>query len=122
MDDKGILLVKFDYAQVAYLGMRQAVIHWNQAEARLAETEKRIKHETTILQALREWVSGEKFVQFTAKIDEARGLSKDTDDIIDNLENYSKRQAQKVHQMQQNLRLTLGDCDTLLDDLKSRLG
>lgn len=50
-------------------------------------TEKRVKHDTTILQALREWVSGEKFVQFTTKIDEAKSLSKDTDDIIDNREN-----------------------------------
>ncbi len=122
LDDKGFLLVKFDYAPVAYLGMREAVILWNEAQVRLIETENRAKHEKSFLQALREWVSGEKFSQFTSKIDEARSLSKDTDDIIDNLEAYSKRQAQKVHQMQQKLRLTLGDCDSLLDDLRSRLG
>jgi hypothetical protein len=122
LNDKGNLLVKFEYSQVAYLGLRQAVIHWNEGQLRLIEVENRVKHENSILQALREWVSGEKFSLFTSKIDEARSLSKDTDGIIDDLESYSKRQAQKVHQMQQKLRLTMGDCDSLLADLRSRLG
>lgn len=120
LDDEGMLLVKFDYAPVAYLGMRQAVIHWHEAQTRLIEAENRIKHEKSILQAMREWVSGEKFSEFTDKIDDARKFSKETDDTIDDWESYSKRQSKKVHQMQQKLRLSLGDCDGLLDDLRTR--
>jgi len=121
LDAEQFLLVKFPYAAVAYLGVREAVVHWHEAETRLTEVENRVKHETSVLQALGEWVRGEKFAEFTSKIDVARKFSKETEDLIEEWENYNKTKAQKIHQMQKKLRDALGDCDGLLNDLRGRL-
>src|SRR5439155_13847047 len=56
LDDEQLLLVKFEYAAVAYLGVRESVIRWYEAEARFTEVEKRIQREKSVLQALRGWV------------------------------------------------------------------
>lgn len=88
----------------------------------MLETEERVKHEQSILQAMRGWVAGEKFSQFTSKIAEAKRLSNETDDTLESLETLSKRQTGKAPEMQQKLRAVVGDCDSLLADLKDRLG
>ena len=121
LDDEQLLLVKFEYAAVAYLGMRESIIRWHEAEARFTEVEKRIQREKSVLQALRGWVSGDKFAEMASRIDAARRLSKETEDLLEDWESYNKTKATKIHQAQQKLRVALGDCDGLLADLRTRL-
>lgn len=121
LDDDGLFLVKFDYAAVAYLGMRQAVVHWHEAQDRLDEIEKKVTHEKSILDTLREWIRGDKFADVVGQIDDAKNLTKETEDILDNWEDYNQKQAKKVHQLQKKLRDELVRFAGALEDLKTRL-
>lgn len=121
LDDNNILLVKAEYAPAAYIGLRHAVIQWNQAQTLIKSQEKRTTMQEHILKVLREWIQGTKFSEILSKIDEAVTATKETDDLMQKWQNYNDKQIKNTRDLQNKIRTSLFQCNDILTDLQTRL-
>ncbi|MGI0027836.1 MAG: DUF2130 domain-containing protein [Nitrosopumilaceae archaeon] len=121
LDDNGILLVKAEYAPAAYIGLRHAVIEWNQAQTWMKKQEEKTSMQEHILTVLREWIQGSKFSEILTKIDGAINASKDTDELMQKWQKYNEKQAKDARDLQNKIRGSLFQCNDILNDLQGRL-
>ena len=120
LDDNGILLVKAEYAPAAYIGLRYAVIEWNQAKTWMKTQEEKTTMQEHILLVLREWIQGNKFSELLSRIDDAINSTKKTDELIQKWQNYNEKQAKDTRELQDKIRGSLFQCNDILNDLRNK--
>src|SRR5205809_863776 len=72
MTKEGYFIVKPEYASVAYYGLRMGIKEAWEAAKQAKTVEQRMKQEERIIEALREWVSGDRFREVSEALDRAR--------------------------------------------------
>lgn len=121
LDNNGILLVRTEYAAAAYIGLRHAVIHWNEAQSWLKTQQERAGMQEHIVKVLREWIQGEKFKEILGKIDEAAKAAQETDKLLQDWQNYNDNKIKNARKLQDKIVGYLRDCDVILGDLPKKL-
>jgi hypothetical protein len=121
VEANGILVVKTEYAPAAYLGLRHAVIHKNQAEAIVKNQKDRESLQEHIVGVLRDWVHGDKLQEILARIDDARKATVETDDLMQKLQTYNERQIKSAREWQSKIRGYLQESNQILADLQEKL-
>jgi len=118
---KMLLLVKPEYASVAYYGFRQAVIAWEQANTMIKEEQERIREHQRIAKAVIEWISGPRFREIAQNIDDAIDASEDRTHKLENLKTYAVQKIDVVLQSEEEGRGTLRNAKSALQGLKDLL-
>ena len=116
-----ILLVKPEYAPVAYYGFRQAVIARHEADKIAKTAETRLREQSRILNAVVEWLNGQQFRMVINMIDSIRELSEETDSITENLWNYVEQKIKRIQKVQKDLRYSLSEAKLAVEELKELL-
>src|SRR2546426_1809264 len=117
----GYFVVKPEYASVAYYGLREAVrAAWESAK-RARTVEERLKQEERIIEALRNWVSGDRFREVSEAIDRARRAAEEAQDLVRKWQVYAKGQGDKVNEKNREIVEELTRGTDLLADLKEKL-
>lgn len=116
-----MLVVKPEYASVAYYGYRQAVIAWHEADRSVKDAESRIKERNRVFNAIVEWIKGKQFNAVLSSIDDACKLSEATDSLAENLLNYTEQRVKKMWETQKQLRTSLASAETAIQELKELL-
>ena len=122
LTDEGWAVVRPEYAVIAYMGMREAVIHLHRAMVPIRAEEDRMRTRERVTSAIREWLTGENFHKAVVDLDLAVQSSKETDVMVQQWQNYADERSTKVQKLQQQLRGYLIACSGLLTDLQSKLG
>lgn len=115
-------MVKPEYVAIAYMGMREAVVHLHRARALIGEEEDRMRARERVTLAIKEWLSGANFHKAVGDLDLAVKASNDTVVLVQQWQNYADERSEKVQKMQQRLRGYLVSCSGLLTDLQGKLG
>lgn len=121
LTDRGWAIVKPEYAVVAYMGVREAVIHLQRAKGLIRAEEDRARTREHVTSAIREWLSGENFHKTMQGIETAVQASKETDVLVQQWQNYADEKSAKVQRTQQQLRAYLVSSSSLLTDLQAKL-
>jgi hypothetical protein len=121
VDGNGILVVKTEYAAAAYLSLRHAVIHKNQAETLVRNQQDRTNLQEQIIGVLRDWVQGSKLREILARIDEARNATIETEELMQKLQTYNERTIRSARDWQSKIRGYLQESNQILAELQERL-
>ena len=76
-DGRTIILVKSEYASLAYFGMREAAIHWFEARIALKRKKNEVEESEKTFRSLVTWINGEKFEETIRHIASARKAVED---------------------------------------------
>ena len=87
-DGKSVILVKPEYAPLAYFGLRQAAIHWFETRKMLKRKEEEVNEVEKISRALTGWINGEEFETTTRCIKDAIDEAQKTKQEMQNIEAY----------------------------------
>lgn len=89
-DESGntILLVKPEYAPLAYIGLRQAVIHWFEAKQFMKSKEAEVTETEKVMEVLSNWINGDEFEATVRFIDNARKEAEKTRENLLQVQNY----------------------------------
>jgi hypothetical protein len=117
----GFFLVKPEYAPVAYQAMRQAAIQWHEAQRWVRDKEEQLKLNGQITEVIREWLRGDHFGKVMRSIDTAVNESRQTDELLVQLNRYAERKVGEMRKIQGSLRESLIAGSDLLGELKQRL-
>lgn len=121
LNDDGVMLVKSEYAAAAYIGLRHAVIEWNQAQTWIKTQEEKTTMQEHILEALREWIKGTKFSIILSQIDDALSATRETDELMQKWQTYNEKQVKSTRELQNKIRTSLFQCNEILEELKEKL-
>ena len=77
-DGRTIILVKPEYASLAYFGMREAAIHWFEARNALKRKEEEVEESERTFRALVTWINGDEFEETIGHIASASKAVEDT--------------------------------------------
>lgn len=116
-----ILLVKPEYAPVAYYGYRQALIAWHRAERTIREAQKRMNEQNKVFQAVADWINGKQFNAVISGIDAVRKISEETDELAIGLKDYTLRKIKRMLEMQAELRKSLVNVEEAVQELNQLL-
>ena len=117
----GYAVVKPEYAAIAYMGMREAVIHLYKERAAIRGEIDRIKTREQVTMAIREWLSGENFSKAMKDLELAIHASNDTVEIVQKWQTYADEKSRKIQSVQQELRTYVLACGGLLGELREKL-
>ena len=116
-----ILLVKPDYAPIAYPSYRQVVIAWNLAQASFKNAEELVKKHSLLYKVIADWISSPKFADALRNIDEAIALSNETDTLAKNLQKNIDQKVKTIRTIQGELRSQLSVVDSVIQELRNSL-
>lgn len=116
-----LLLVKPEYAPIAYYGYRQAAMAWERAKSIIEDEQKRIHEQNRITKAIMEWISGKGFKDATNGIDEATEFSNQTTRTLEALKSHVAKKVANMQQDQEDLRYQLQMAKSVLKELKETL-
>jgi len=116
-----LLLVKPEYAPVAYYGYRQAVMAWERAKAIIEDEKKLFREQNRITKAIMGWIAGKGFRDATTSIDEAVEYSNQTTRSLEALKSHVAKKIGNMQQDQEDLRYHLQIANTAMKDLKDLL-
>jgi len=104
-DDAGntVILVKPEYAPLAYIGLRQAVIHWFDAKQMLNCREAEVTEAEKIMAALSDWINGEQF--------------QDSIHLLDKIQKEAEKTRTNLHQIQNYVNTKLTDAAKCQDGI-----
>ena len=99
-DGKSVILVKPEYAPLAYFGLRQGAIHWFETRRMLKRKEEEENEAEKISRALIAWINGEEFQAITRCLKDAREDAEKTKQEMQHIEEYihAKVTSTLVHQ------------------------
>jgi hypothetical protein len=118
---EGFLLVKPEYAPIAYQAMRQAAIQWHEAQRWVRDREEQQQLNEKISELIREWLRGDNFGKVMKSIDTAVNESRETDELLVQFNRYADRKVAEMRRVQGKLRESLVEGSDLLGELKQRL-
>ncbi len=121
VEGNGILVVRTEYAGAAYLGLRHAVIHKNQAETLLKSQQERTNLQEQIIGVLKDWVQGNRLKEIFGKMDEARAATVLTEDLMQKLQTYNERTIKSARDWQSKIRGYLQESNQILAELQEKL-
>jgi hypothetical protein len=121
LDASGILVTKTEYAAAAYLGLRHAVIHKNQALQLAKSHEERETLQEHIIGVLKEWINGTRLGEILARIDDARSATIEAEELMQKLETYNIRTVKSVRDWQSKIRVYLQESSQILAELQEKL-
>ena len=116
----GHFVVKPEYASVAYFGLREAVRASWDALKQAKTIEDRLRQEQRIIEALREWVSGENLRTVLDALDKAREAADETQRLIRLWQEYAKTQGDRVYAETQKITEELARGSGLLKELREK--
>ncbi len=122
MTKEGYFIVKPEYASVAYYGLRMAIKEAREAAKQAKTAQDLLKEEERIVEALRDWVSGNRFREVSEALDRARRAAEEAQDLVRKWQVYAKNQGDRVNEKNREIVEELAKSMGLLDDLKERLG
>lgn len=122
MTKEGYFIVKPEYASVAYYGLRMAIKEAWEAAKQAKTAQERWNQEERIIEALRDWVSGDRFRDVSEALDRARKAAEEAQDLVRKWQVYAKNQGDRVNEKNREIVEELAKSMGLLDDLKERLG
>ena len=85
------MIVKPEYAVLAYSAMREAAKEWHDAQAWVRDQESKLEVESEIVKAVKEWVRGEKLQDTLKKLAEGKRLSESTEKFLLDFQGSSGR-------------------------------
>lgn len=122
-DDAGntVLLVKPEYAPLAYYGLRQASIHWHEVQQVLKTRQQQEYEMERIAKSLVYWIRGKEFDETTKHIDNALRHTEETERQLNQIQNYINTKFTKVGNLQKVTRQYLTNAKECLEDLRKLL-
>ncbi len=121
LTSEGYAVVKPEYAAIAYMGMREAVIHLHKARSAIRGEIDRIKTREQVTMAIREWLSGENFSKAMKDLELAIQSSNETVEIVQKWQTYADEKSRKIQSVQHELRAYILACGGLLGELREKL-
>jgi hypothetical protein len=82
-EGKTVILVKPEYASLAYFGLREATIHWFEARKVLERKQDETKESQKTFKALTIWINGDEFEETVRHINNARKAAEETRNHLD---------------------------------------
>ncbi|MGC1931045.1 MAG: hypothetical protein WA667_18910 [Candidatus Nitrosopolaris sp.] len=120
-DGNSVILVKPEYAPLAYVGLRQATVVWFQAtqfqEARDRQTDEMEK----VFKALMYWINGEEFQESIRYIDCAVDEANKTKDLMNALNKHINNKISEALQCQDRIAGKLTKATALMRKLRELL-
>lgn len=116
-----ILVAKPDYAPIAYMALREAVLVSSAQREQLKAEIDRIGQQERMLGVVREWATGDGVSKAVSVIEAAARGSADTDEIIEKWVKYAQTSGDRVKKLQHELRQKLIEATGLLQDLREKL-
>jgi hypothetical protein len=113
-----ILLVKQEYASVAYQGLRYAVIAWEKAKKTIHEAQQRIDERARIFKAVLEWINGRQFKETIDYVNACKKLSEETDALAMQIRDHTIRKVKSLLEVQQQMKNNLGYTSESINELK----
>ncbi len=116
-----LLLVKPEYAAIAYYSFRQVVIAWERANAIIKDEKEKIREHKRIAKAVVEWISGPAFRDTIDDIDTAIKCSTTTSEDLERIRTYLDRNFENIQDEQEDLRKHLRFAKNAMESLKKKL-
>jgi hypothetical protein len=116
-----IILVKPEYAPVAYFGLRQATVVWFQTRQMQEARERESEEMEKVFKALMHWINGEEFQECIRYIDCAISDANKTKDLMNNLKDYIENKISNVIKYQDNIKSELMNATSLVRKLRELL-
>ena len=95
-----IILVKPEYAPLAYFGLREATIHWFEARKAMKRKEEEAEESEKTFKAIVAWINGDEFEEAIQHIENARKAVEDTRRQISCIRSYVNTQLDKTTKFQ----------------------
>lgn len=114
-----ILMVKPEYAPLAYYAARQIVIHWASIERIIAQEKNTVEERERMLNTVIEWLNGDRFSTTFHQIAASIDTSKQISDGLLALQTYLNDRARKLRQQSDEMRISLEQVTYALEDLKN---
>jgi hypothetical protein len=99
-DGRTIILVKPEYAPLAYFGLHETTIDWFEARQLLKRKENEADESEKIIKALMAWINGDEFEEAVQRIESARRAVEDTRRQLSLMRNYVNTQLDKATKFQ----------------------
>jgi hypothetical protein len=120
-EGNSVILVKPEYAPLAYYGLRQATLVWYQMTQMQKTREKETDEMEKIFKALMYWINGEEFQKSISYIDFAIGEANKTKTTMNALKKYVDGKIEEVIGCQDRITGNLTTATGLLGKLKELL-
>jgi len=117
-DGRTIILVKPEYASVAYFGMREAAIHWFEARNALKRKEDEVEESERTFRALVTWINGDEFEETMGHIASASNAVEDTRRQLNSMRSYINTQLDKTTKFQDSVDQSLIHIKSLVTKLR----
>jgi hypothetical protein len=116
-----IIVVKPDYAPLAYFGLRVATIHWFETRKALKRKEDEAEESEKTFKALVAWINGEEFEEAVQRIATARKAVEDTRRQLSSMRSYVNTQLDKAIKSQDLIDQNLIHTKDLIAKLRNLL-
>ena len=116
-----IILVKPEYAPVAYFGLRQATVVWFQTRQMQEARDRESEEMERVFKALMHWINGEEFQECIRYIDCAISDANKTKDLMNSLRDYIENKITNVIKYQDNIKSELMNATSLVRKLRELL-
>ena len=116
-----IILVKPEYAPVAYFGLRQASVVWFQTRQMQEARDRESEEMERVFKALMHWINGEEFQECIRYIDCAISDTNKTKDLMNSLRDYIENKISNVIKYQDNIKSELMNATSLVRKLRELL-
>jgi hypothetical protein len=120
-DGRTVILVKPEYATLAYFGLREAVIHWFETRKALKRKEDEAEESEKTFKSLTTWINGENFEESIRHMDSAKKAAVDTRRELTSMRSRLNLQIDRATKNQDSIEQSLLYTKTLIGNLRDLL-
>jgi hypothetical protein len=120
-EGNSVILVKPEYAPLAYFGLRQATLVWYQITQMQTTREKETDEMEKVFKALMYWINGEEFQEFITYIDCAISEANKTKELMNTLRKHIDNKIVEVLGCQDRITGKLTKAASLIGKLRELL-
>lgn len=120
-EGKTVILVKPEYASLAYFGLREATIHWFETRKILERKQDEVKESEKTFKALTMWINGDKFEETVRHIDNAKKAAEGTRNHLVSMRSYFITHIEKGIKFQDSIELSLTHAKSTVEKLRNLL-
>lgn len=116
-----ILIIKHEYAAVAYYGLRQALIAWEKAKRTVAEAQQRMEEKSRVFKAVIDWINGRRFKETIDYISACKELGRQINELASQIRDHTVRKVKNLQELQQQIQNNLAYATDSISELRRLL-
>jgi hypothetical protein len=116
-----ILVVKQEYAAVAYYGLRQALLAWEKAKKTISDAQNKMEEKSRVFKAVIDWINGRRLKETLEYIRASKELGKEISETATQIRDHTIRKVKNLLELQQQIQNNLTYANDSVNELKRLL-